>query len=611
MSRYRIGLVVLFLLGGQALLVSQNPIPIPQRAVRVGRTPEIIPSPSAAMSDEKALEASNLKADDVKGMHTYLLQRTLSESDQTKIQDVIKRLGSADFEDRQKATQAAERFGPAAVGPLRKAAAIDPMNVNGTDFEIAYRASDVLKRVEKVPHAAVAAAVVRALAKSATPETSKILLGFLPVADDVTVVDEIRKTLTLHAVRDGKADPTLLEALKDSSALKRVTAAVALIEGGPTTQPIHIPDAYPKVREAAKVEKDTETRFSMLFALVTIAKAKDCIPDLIDLLPELPRGQLWQAEDYLLQLAGKDAPKVNFGKSKEAVTKAQTAWKEWWAKTDPSFDADKFTYTPRIQGRTLLALMDNLGGAGGAVVELGPDMKERWRINNLQSPMDVKVLADGSIAIAESQTNSVTIRDTQGRNLGTKSIMGNGNLRISGSPQQIQILENGGMLVVCRNVVVEFKMVNDKEEQLVIYNRANNYDICSALRLPTGETAVLLQNGPNHCIFLDAKGVEIPNKKLKVGSPYYQAHMERVGTDNLLVTEMNQVAEYSMKEDKLVWKKAIGNVKSIQRLPNGNTLMVEANANPSRIIEVAPDGEEVWSYQLGAGRLTIARAYRR
>ena len=98
MSRYWIGVVVLFLLGGQALLVSQNPIPVPQRAVRVGRTPEIATTTSSAMSDEKALEASNLKADDVKGMHTYLLQRTLSESDQTKIQDVIKRLGSADFE---------------------------------------------------------------------------------------------------------------------------------------------------------------------------------------------------------------------------------------------------------------------------------------------------------------------------------------------------------------------------------------------------------------------------------------------------------------------------------------------------------------------------------
>ena len=223
----------------------------------------------------------------------------------------------------------------------------------------------------------------------------------------------------------------------------------------------------------------------------------------------------------------------------------------------------------------------------------------------------MKVLEDGSIAIAEAQSNSVTIRDTQGRSLATKSIMGNGNLRISGSPQQIQILENGGMLVVCRNVVVEFKTVNDKEEQLVIFNRAINYDICSALRLPTGETVVLLQNGPNHCIIVDAKGVEIPNKKLKVGPPFYQAHMELVGTENLLVTEVNQVAEYNMKQDKLVWKKEMSNVKSVQRLPNGNTLMVEANANPSRVIEVAPDGQEVWSYQSGNGRLTIARAYRR
>ena len=55
--------------------------------------------------------------------------------------------------------------------------------------------------------------------------------------------DEIRAALVGLAVRDGKPDPALVGALADPSPVRRGAAAVALVEGGPATERIRIPDA--------------------------------------------------------------------------------------------------------------------------------------------------------------------------------------------------------------------------------------------------------------------------------------------------------------------------------------------------------------------------------
>jgi hypothetical protein len=476
------------------------------------------------------------------------------------------------------------------------------------DPEIAYRAGETLRRLEKVPHAAVAAAAVRALGKIKPPQTAEVLLAYLPMADTDAVADEIRATLTAVAVRDGKAEPALVIALTDPSPVRRATAGVALIEGGPPAERVRIKDAYPAVRDAARAEKDPEARFQLLFAMLTVARDRDAVGLLIDALPDFPRGRLWQAEDYLIQLAGKDAPKAAFGKSKESLTKARDAWAGWWDKAKAGgANLDQFAYAPRIHGKTLLVMMDNRYGSMGAVIELGPDLKEKWKIVGLYSPMDARFTPDGDVAIAEMNSNRVTVRDTQGRVKFTYQTNGNGNNRAYGNPQQVQVLANGNLLVTCRNVVFEF--AKGKDEVVMQYLRANTYDIAAAHRLPSGETVVLLQNAPDHTIFIDGKGKELADRKLKTGmSVYMSAHVVESGENRVLVTEQNQVAEYDLASGKKVWSKAAGQPRSVQRLPNGNTLYVEANAN--RLVEVTPDGEEVWTYQPMNG-LQLFRGYRR
>lgn len=570
-------------------------LPVPGVSAAPAQTEPVDP----AAADRKALAAASLKADDPKGLLDYLRQRTLSDADLSKIQAVIRRLASDDFGERLKAAAEVERFGPAAVGPLRTASQSD------ADYEIAFQAGECLRRMEKVPHTAVAAAAVRALARSKPPETAKVLLAFLPLSDDVTVGNEIRNALKAVAVRDGRAEPALVAALTDPVAERRAAAAVALIEGGPARERVRVPDAYQRVRAAVRAEANVESRFQMLYSLLLTAREPETVGLLIDALPELPRGRLWQAEDYLLQLAGKDAPKVVFGKSNESLLKARDAWKHWWATASAATDLGAFAYAPRVTGRTLLVLMDYRGYSSGAVAELGPDLKERWRIVGLSAPMDAQYLPDGTVAIAEFNSNKVTIRDTAGRVLGARTL-GGGRNRPYGNPQQVQVLETGNLLVTSRNVIIEFK--KDKDEEVRTYVR-NNHDINAAHRLPDGQTLVLSQNGPNHGIFLDEKGKELPDRKLKTGPPYFQAHIAQAGPDRVLVTEMNQVAEYDLKKNELVWKRAVNQPRSIQRLPNGNTLVVEATPNANRLVEFTPDGEEVWSYK--PDEMQVFRAYRR
>src|SRR5262249_24805235 len=156
--------------------------------------------------------------------------------------------------------------------------------------EIAYRAKLALKKMEKVPHAAVASAVVRAVVKLKPEGAATALIGFLPLADDETVAETIRTALIALAVKDGKAEPALTAALTDVAPLGRSAAYVALIEGGPPGERIRIKDAFPKVREAVLKDQDTEAKFAGLWSLLMTSREKEFVPELVGMIPTLGRG---------------------------------------------------------------------------------------------------------------------------------------------------------------------------------------------------------------------------------------------------------------------------------------------------------------------------------
>jgi outer membrane protein assembly factor BamB len=84
--------------------------------------------------------------------------------------------------------------------------------------------------------------------------------------------------------------------------------------------------------------------------------------------------------------------------------------------------------------------------------------------------------------------------------------------------------------------------------------------------------------------------------------------MDVVGDDRILLCEPNRVVEYDLKTGKPGWNYTMNMATSVQRLPNGNTLIASVSHN--KAVEVTPDGEVVWEYQAKDG-LSVARAYRR
>ncbi len=578
--------------------------PIRAQPIGAGGQPTVV---TPALSDEEALKQAKLSPTDGQQLLDYLKQRTLSDVDQGKILEIIARFGADDFDDRLKATEEVELFGPAAIGPLKKAE-------QDRDPEVAYRARLALKKVEKVPHSAVASAAVRAVVKLKPEGAASILIGFLPLADSEVVADAIREALIALAVKDGKADPAIVAALDDKSPIRRTAAYIALIEGGPPGERIRIKDSYTKLREAVLKETDPEAKFAALWSLTMVTRQREYIASLIDLIPKLGRGRIWQLEDLLLALAGTHPKDGRFLKSPESLLKTRDVWQSWWKEKGEKVDFVKFEYKPRVTGFTDIIEMDYRGYGQGRIVSLGPDLKEKWRITGVNNPTDVKVAPNGHIWVVESNNNQVTERDASGKILNRRNAFQ--------QPLNIDLLPDGGMVVVCRNNVMQW----DKEgKQTWAFGRPS-YDIMAGCRLPSGETMFItnLYQGPGqpggaNSFRVDAKGVDA-KKNLTLGWIMQIQTMDVIGEDKVLLCERDnknpaqpedRVAEYDLKTGKQTWKYDCprdSGPTSSQRLPNGNTLISLMNLN--RLIEVDPSGEIVWEYQAKDG-LKVGRAYRR
>ncbi|HEY3787922.1 MAG TPA: PQQ-binding-like beta-propeller repeat protein [Urbifossiella sp.] len=543
------------------------------------------------ISDADALKSAGLSATDGSKLIGYLKLRTVSDAEQGKIQTLIKKLGDDLFDDRIKAGEELELFGPAAIGLLKAAE-------KNHDPEVAYQAGRVLRRMEKIPHSAVASAAVRAVVKLKPPEAAGALLGFLPLADSESLADDIRGALVAIAAPNGTADPAIVAALSDPSPIRRSAAYTALIEGGPKTERIRIKDSYEQVKAAVRKDTDLEAKFRGLWSLLLITHEKEFLPDLIAMIPQLSRGRIWQLEDLLLQLAGKHPEGGRFGKTPESLIKTRDAWAAWWAKQGDSIDLAKLEFKPRIQGFTDMVEADQRGFGMGRVVCFGPDMKEKWQIAGLRSATDARVLPDGKILMVENY-NQVNDRDITGAVLKHRNF---------NQPLSAQPLPNGGMLIVCRQSLLEY---DQDGKQIWIYQRPNGQDILAGKRLPGGDTIFLTmaQQGEN-CFRLDAKG-KFVGKGVTVGRMQNIGsiiNMDVIDDNTILICEMDKVAEYNLKTGKQVWKYTTNMPTSVQRLPNGNTLIASLNQN--RAVEVDPAGEVVWEYRAKDG-LQVSKVYRR
>lgn len=176
-------------------------------------------------ADEQTLKAAGI-AIDGPGLLAYLRSQAHKETDQEKVKGLIQALGDESFEARQKAAAELVKLGPLAVSQLRKAA-------EGGDLETAKRARECLQKIEAVkgPEGALAAAL--RLAALRRPEgVVEVLLALAPSLPDDALGRELRGALALVAQRDGKPDPLVQQALRDTNPARRSAAEAALGRDG-------------------------------------------------------------------------------------------------------------------------------------------------------------------------------------------------------------------------------------------------------------------------------------------------------------------------------------------------------------------------------------------
>lgn len=211
--------VLSFLLAAAIATVASHPLPAEQAAD---------PANDTSAADQDILRSAGV-ATDAAGLVAYLRRSVLSEVDRTKIEGLVQQLGSDRFAAREEATEKLVALGHSAIPFLRLAA-------RSSNREVASRAEICLSEIEHLPDPAVAAAAVRLLVRRPNGDAMKTLVDYFPFAGDEGVEEGVLNALGVLGIKQGKADPLLLAALKDPLPARRGAAACVLARLGDADQ---------------------------------------------------------------------------------------------------------------------------------------------------------------------------------------------------------------------------------------------------------------------------------------------------------------------------------------------------------------------------------------
>lgn len=402
----------------------------------------------------------------------------------------------------------------------------------------------------------VAAAAARLLTARKPAAAVVALLGYLPAADNAEVAEAIRVGLAALAVRDGQPDKALVTALADRSPTRRGAAAEALTRAGVKGERAAVrkllADPVPEVRLRTA-------------AVLTYAGDRDAVPVLIGLLEVLPRREVELVEDILYRLAeGQSAvPAVPLGNKAEERKKCRDAWEQWWAVHQEKANLAQLGAQPRPLNYTLLVLLDE-----NRVLEVDARNQILWQIGGLQLPLDVQMLGNDRVLVAEYEGNRVTERDREGKIKWEHSVIG---------PVVAQRLANGHTFIATAQQLLE---INGEGRTVFTFLPPNGERIMKAVKLANGESLCLIASAG----FNDREQPRIlrvsADRKVVRSFPVNLAlhlsggRIQGLANGNVLVPhcQENKVSEYD-RDGKEVWKLETEQPVIATRLPNGHTLV--------------------------------------
>lgn len=558
----------------------------------------LVNSPAAekpADTEAAALKAAGIPTDGP-GLADYFKRRTATLSDQTHLKGLVRQLGDDEFTKREAATRLLVMLGPRA-RPFLKAALKD------SDPEIVRRAQDCLERIARGVSSSSLCAAVRELARRSRAEAgnekiraASVLLDYLPAAEDERIAETIYRVLPTLAVRNGKADPALVAALTDSSAVKRGAAAAALAQAlGALKQPRSL-DVMASVRKLLN-DREAVVRLRVGLALAAHGE-KDAVSVLIRLLDELPWRDTDPVLDLLEGLAGESQPAIVYGPDAAAHRKYREAWEAWWKERQAKIEPARLEQALRLRGFTMVVLLDE-----GAIEDLNAANQVNWKFDNLSKPLDAQLLpGEQRVLVAEYLRNYVVERNLKGEIVWQRRV---------GGPLMAQRLPNGHTFIATSSLLFE---IDKHGNEVFSYSRPDGSQFMRAAKLRNGDVACLVQyghlgaQGQARYVRLSPSGKDFnESKSWSVQVKTSGGRIDVRANGHVLIPEKdnNRVVEYD-GDGQMVWETAVEQPIAALRLANGNTLITLYNGNQA--IEVDSAGKEVWHFKTDT---RVSRAFRR
>lgn len=514
------------------------------------------PAPENAQA-EKVVTGAGIKIDG-DTLLAFLKRRTLSESERRRLAALVRQLGDSSYEVR---TRASADLTAAGVNATRflKPALDDP------DLEIARRAERCLEILQRGPGPELSAAVARLVGSGKPPGAVEVLLGYVPFADDETVEEAVLAALVEAGLHDGRADALVLTALTDTDPERRAAAAFVV---GQATDP---GQRRPALRSL--VDPEVKVRFQAARTLFA-AGEKEAVPALIALLTEGTPEIAWEAEELLCRINDAGGPGGYLDTASEQNRRqCRAAWESWWKTHEGKFDPARARLGQRLLGLTVIADLDK-----GTVLAVDSGRKERWRISGFGGPVDLQVLPNGNVLVAENHGRKVTERDRTGKLVWEKSTLT--------LPASCQRLPNGNTFIATYNQLLE--VAPDGRETQKIPRPEGIY---CARKLRNGH--VVLATAVGKIVDLDQSGKEI--RSFDTGGVVNWSSLEALPNGHILACcNPGKVVEFDAF-GKRVWECAVPNAVCAQRLPNGNTLVCSSEGH--QVLEVDRTGKEIWVHK--------------
>jgi HEAT repeat protein len=489
-------------------------------------------------------------------------KRTLSAAELDKIQGLINKLGDDTFQVREQAVADLVAYGTMVVPMLRDA-------VKSTELERRMRAERCLRAIAKTESRSLPPSAARLLALRKPPGAADALLAVLPWTEDEDLAAEIVNALGSLALRDPKAAATLIKTLDDKVSVRRNAAAIGLAKG------VH--DATRETVHKLLKEENVGLRLKVALALA-VAKDREAIPVLIELIRE-PLGEInGPALEALAQIAGEKSPDGSLGEDANSRKRYSEAWANWWTANKDSADLGKLTSAPGYLGYTLLTQINN-NTRIGQVSEVGRDNKPRWTIANLNYPLDARMIDNNRVLICEYDGLRVTERDLKGNVLWQFP-------QINSNPITAVRLRNGNTFVCTQAEVIEVD--RDKKEVFRLNFQQRGMNLNFAYKMPNGEMFCFTTN--NQCHRLDPKGKEIKTFQV-IGS---------VGTIDVdvkgrIIAASGNNVQAMDGDGKQLFGVNAPNGFCATWTPNGNFLVTSYNV--PNVIEMTPQGRVVSDFR--------------